>query len=278
MSTSILNNVGLSDSDVVHRIIGNTFIADFGIVKAIPAKGIVTVEMSVAKNKESIIITDCVLATISSSSVSFTLEPNIDDKVLVIFPKNFSSKMFTKENNETLITECASGYSMLGGIAILINQFNDKEQKNIIDFLNGTLTAKLSYSEDDEENLFTFNLDEKGAVNLKSNDLEMSITEEGAFSYKSNNTEVSLSDSDEITVKNGKATITVDSSGNVKVETSGKYSFKNNSTNLKEVIDGVAKEIENLTTVGSPATQATSPASKATIAVWRNTKLNLLME
>ena len=49
---------------------------------------------------------------------------------------------------------------------------------------------------------------------------------------------------------------------------------KNGTTDLKQVVDGLATELENLTTVGSPATQATSPASKGTIATWRSSKLN----
>ena len=48
------------------------------------------------------------------------------------------------------------------------------------------------------------------------------------------------------------------------------------TTDLKQVVDGLAQEVENLTTVGSPATQATSPASKGKIATWRESKLNQL--
>ena len=87
-----------------------------------------------------------------------------------------------------------------------------------------------------------------------------------------------LNKDNEITVNNGKATVIIDKNGNVKIDTSGKYTIKNSSTNLKDVIDGVAKELENLTTKGSPAMQATSPESKATIATWRTGKLNLLFE
>ena len=70
----------------------------------------------------------------------------------------------------------------------------------------------------------------------------------------------------------------IDKSGNVKVETSGKFTLKNNSVDLKDVIDGLAKEVENLTTTGSASAQATSPASKATIATWRTSKLNVLLD
>ena len=76
----------------------------------------------------------------------------------------------------------------------------------------------------------------------------------------------------------GKTKMQIDNSGNVTVETEGKYNIKNNSTTLFKVIDGLAKELENLTTQGSPAIQATSPASKASISTWRSNKLNQLIE
>lgn len=85
-------------------------------------------------------------------------------------------------------------------------------------------------------------------------------------------------DSLEMEINNGKTKMQIDNSGNVTVETEGKYNIKNNSTTLFKVIDGLAKELENLTTQGSPATQATSPASKTSIANWRNSKLNQLIE
>ena len=260
MGLSTLGNLGLSEADATHRRIGSTFIVDYGIVKAIPADGIVTVEMSATKDKQSIIITNCVLASFASSSFSVNIKPNINDKVMVLFPKNYSSRMFDVENNEPIISMATSGYCLLGGVAILLNQFQDFH-KNYIDLSDGCVELKLAYSENDETNLLVLTTNDKGEIKL--------IT---------NNTSVDISKDDEITIDNGKATITIDSSGNVKVETNGKYTFKNNSTDLKSVVDGLAQELENLTTVGSPATQATSPASKTTIATWRNTKLNLLLD
>ena len=90
--------------------------------------------------------------------------------------------------------------------------------------------------------------------------------------------QITTNSNDEVSITNGKATVKIDSSGNVTVETSGKYKFKNNTTDLKSVIDGLAKEVENLITVGSPATQSTSPATKALITTWRQSKLNLLLD
>lgn len=105
--------------------------------------------------------------------------------------------------------------------------------------------------------------------------LAMLVNQFNESSYK---TTVTVNKDNEITVDNQKAKVFIDRNGNVSIETQGKYTIKNNITDLKDVIDGLAKELENLTTVGSPATQATSPASKGTITAWRSGKLEQLLD
>ena len=278
MSADVLGGLGLSDADATHRRIGATYIVDYGIIKDIPTDGIVTVEMSASKDKQSITVTNCILASFASSSFTVKIKPNIDDKVIVLFPKNYSSRMFDKEVNETIISQATEGYCLLGGIAILLNQFQDFH-KNYIDFSDGCADIKLAYSEDDDKNFISLNTNKDGEITLTVKDkFSQKIDKDGALNITSNKTKIGINKDDEITVNNGKATVTIDKNGNVKIDTSGKYTIKNSSTNLKDVIDGVAKELENLTTVGSPATQATSPASKTTITTWRESKLNLLFE
>ena len=278
MSVDVLGGLGLSDADATHRRIGATYIVDYGIIKDIPTDGIVTVEMSASKDKQSITVTNCILASFASSSFTVKIKPNIDDKVIVLFPKNYSSRMFDKEVNETIISQATEGYCLLGGIAILLNQFQDFH-KNYIDFSDGCADIKLAYSEDDDKNFISLNTNKDGEITLTVKDkFSQKIYKDGALNITSNNTSIKINKDDEITVNNGKATVTIDKNGNVKIDTSGKYTIKNSSTNLKDVIDGVAKELENLTTKGSPAMQATSPESKATIATWRENKLNLLFE
>ena len=278
MSVDVLGGLGLSDADATHRRIGATYIVDYGIIKDIPTDGIVTVEMSASKDKQSITITNCILASFASSSFTVKIKPNIDDKVIVLFPKNYSSRMFDKEVNETIISQATEGYCLLGGIAILLNQFQDFH-KNYIDFSDGCADIKLAYSEDDDKNFISLNTNKDGEIMLTVKDkFSQKIDKDGALNITSNNTSIEINKDDEITVNNGKATVTIDKNGNVKIDTSGKYTIKNSSTSLKDVIDGVAKELENLTTKGSPAMQATSPESKATIATWRESKLNLLFE
>lgn len=278
MSVNVLGGLGLSEADATHRRIGATYIVDYGIIKDIPTDGIVTVEMSASKDKQSITVTNCILASFASSSFTVKIKPNIDDKVIVLFPKNYSSRMFDKEVNETIISQATEGYCLLGGIAILLNQFQDFH-KNYIDFSDGCVDIKLAYSENDDKNLISLNTNKDGEITLTVKDkFSQKIDKDGALNITSNNTSIEINKDDKITVNNGKATVTIDKNGNVKIDTSGKYTIKNSSTNLKDVIDGVAKELENLTTKGSPAMQATSPESKATIATWRTSKLNLLFE
>lgn len=259
MDKNLLKSLGMSDSDMLHRAIGTTFIVEYGIIKDIPATGIVTVEMAVADSAEDIIITNCVLASFSSSSVTVNIKPNIDDKVIVLFPRRFAGNMFNPETNEPIITACGNGYTIMGGIAILLNQYQESFHKNFIDVSDGCSTLKMAYSKDEDKNLFTFESNADGELTLVSNNVQIATNKDS-----------------EITVTNGKATITVDKNGNVTIDAQGKYTIKNGTTDLKQVVDGLAQEVENLTTVGSPATQATSPASKGTIATWRQSKLNQL--
>ena len=261
MDKNLLKSLGMSDSDMLHRAIGTTFIVEYGIIKDIPATGIVTVEMAVADSADDIIITNCVLASFSSSSVTVNIKPNIDDKVIVLFPRKFAGSMFNPDTNEPVITACGNGYTIMGGIAILLNQYQENYHKNFIDISDGCITLKMAYSEDEDKNLYTFESNADGELTLVSNDVQVTTNKDS-----------------EITVTNGKATVTIDKNGNVTIDAQGKYTIKNGTTDMKQVVDGLAQELENLTTVGSPATQATSPASKGTIATWRQSKLNQLFQ
>lgn len=261
MNKNLLKSLGRSDSDILHRVIGTTFIVEYGIIKDIPATGIATVEMAVADSADDIIITNCVLASFSSSSVTVNIKPNIDDKVIVLFPRKFAGNMFNPKTNEPIITACGNGYTIMGGIAILLNQYQENYHKNFIDISDGCITLKMAYSEDEDKNLYTFESNADGELTLVSNDVQVTTNKDS-----------------EITVTNGKATVTIDKNGNVTIDAQGKYTIKNGTTDMKQVVDGLAQELENLTTVGSPATQATSPAAKGTIATWRQSKLNQLFQ
>lgn len=262
MANNILETLGQSEADTLHRVINNTFIVEMGIVKDIPSDGIVTVEMSVANDAENIVVTNCVLANFASSSVTVNIKPNIDDKVLVLFPRKFAGGMFNPETNEPIISEAVTGYCMTGGIAILMNQYQEAFHKNFIDVSDGKLTMKLAYSEDDEKNLLVLETNELGEITLQTNDnFTETINKDGELDIKCNDTNINVNKSNEIAITTGKAKVNIDSSGNITIDAmGGKLSLKNDKASLFSILDGMLKILNSsLATAGSPASHTVVP-------------------
>ena len=314
--SSILNGASSANfMTAVQAMISRSCIVDFGVIQKADKKGIVEVAVSVADSSEDIKYITCVLANTASSSVTVNIKPNVGDKVIVLYPRRFDSKMFSTDNKDVIVNKNARGYNLFSGIALLCNQYKVNSHKNLITLEDGTVTIQLVYNEDDDKNKviasinsdgefayssnenfnlnvnkdgelayssnenFNLNVNKDGELAYSSNDnFNLNVNKDGEFELVSNNVQITANSNDEVSITNGKATVKIDSSGNVTVETSGKYKFKNNTTDLKSVIDGLAKEVENLITVGSPATQSTSPATKALITSWRQSKLNLLLD
>ena len=296
--SSILNGASSANfMTAVQAMISRSCIVDFGVIQKADKKGIVEVAVSVADSSEDIKYITCVLANTASSSVTVNIKPNVGDKVIVLYPRRFDSKMFSADNKDVIVNKNARGYNLFSGIALLCNQYKVNSHKNLITLEDGTATIQLVYNEDDDKNKviasinsdgelayssnenFNLNVNKDGELAYSSNDnFNLNVNKDGEFELVSNNVQITANSNDEVSITNGKATVKIDSSGNVTVETSGKYKFKNNTTDLKSVIDGLAKEVENLITVGSPATQSTSPATKALITTWRQSKLNLLLD
>ena len=278
--SSILNGASRANfMTAVQTMISRSCIVDFGVIQKADKKGIVEVAVSVADSSEDIKYITCVLANTASSSVTVNIKPNVGDKVIVLYPRRFDSKMFSTDNKDVIVNKNARGYNLFSGIALLCNQYKVNSHKNLITLEDGTVTIQLVYNEDDDKNKVIASINSDGEFAYSSNDnFNLNVNKDGSFELASNNVQITTNSNDEVSITNGKATVKIDSSGNVTVETSGKYKFKNNTTDLKSVIDGLAKEVENLITVGSPATQSTSPATKALITTWRQSKLNLLLD
>ena len=278
--SSILNGASSANfMTAVQTMISRSCIVDFGVIQKADKKGIVEVAVSVADSSEDIKYITCVLANIASSSVTFNVKPNVGDKVIVLYPRRFDSKMFSTDNKDVIVNKNARGYNLFSGIALLCNQYKVNSHKNLITLEDGTVTIQLVYNEDDDKNKVIASINSDGELAYSSNEnFNLNVNKDGSFELASNNVQITTNSNDEVSITNGKATVKIDSSGNVTVETSGKYKFKNNTTDLKSVIDGLAKEVENLITTGSPAKQSTSPATKALITTWRQSKLNLLLD
>lgn len=232
-------------SDMIHRVISNTFIVEFGIIKAIPAEGVVTVEMSVSNKKSDVIVTDCVLASFASSSFSFSLKPNIDDKVLVLFPRKYHNDMFNLGKNETIISKTGTGYNVFAGIAILLNQYQESTHKNFIDITDGSLTLNLGYNEAEEKHMVNLTTDAEGNITVNNDVTTITVGAEGDYS-----------------IDNGKSTVSIDKDGNVTIDAmSGKISLKNSSANLFTILDGMLQVLNtSLATQGSPASHTVVPS------------------
>ena len=278
--SSILNGASSANfMTAVQTMISRSCIVDFGVIQKADKKGIVEVAVSVADSSEDIKYITCVLANIASSSVTVNVKPNVGDKVIVLYPRRFDSKMFSTDNKDVIVNKNARGYNLFSGIALLCNQYKVNSHKNLITLEDGTVTIQLVYNEDDDKNKVIASINSDGELAYSSNEnFNLNVNKDGSFELASNNVQITTNSNDEVSITNGKATVKIDSSGNVTVETSGKYKFKNNTTYLKSVIDGLAKEVENLITTGSPAKQSTSPATKALITTWRQSKLNLLLD
>ena len=174
-----LSGVGLSLSDVIHKVINTTCIITYGIIKEILDDNRVTVMMSSAESESDVIITDCTLASFASSAFSIDIKPQIDDKVIVLYPKDYHGDMFDAGKNVSLLTDCPVSYSLFGGIAILLNQFQEDYHKNSVTFEEGGANIKLAYSTDDRKNLFTCKIKDSGEVNITSNKSKIDITKSG---------------------------------------------------------------------------------------------------
>jgi hypothetical protein len=124
---------GLNFGTVVEAIIKRSCIVDFGIVQKVVAEGIVDVSVAVSSTKQNLECMTCVLANIASSSVTVNIMPHKGDRVLVLYPRTYDSKMFdVSKGTEVLVNERARGYNIMSGIAILVNQYRKANHKNVI--------------------------------------------------------------------------------------------------------------------------------------------------
>lgn len=216
---ALIASLSSSDSNGIQRVIGRTFIVEYGIIIAIPSDGVVTVMTAVANSDKEQLVLNCNLLSTCSSNVAVNIVPSVGDKVLILFPRKYNKAMFDKETKSSIISEYASGYNALCGMAILMNQFRPSDSP-------------------------------KTKITINKDKVELDV--------------------------NGKCKITVDSStGNVTMDSSGKFDIKNNTTSLKDVIEGVTDIISGLRTVDQ---KAMSPdTTTIPIATWKASKLNSLL-
>lgn len=189
----MLQALSIDEASVLRSVLSSAFIVDMGIIKEIKNDSdIVTVEMCCASDTNDIVITNCYLANVAGSSVAVRITPQVNDKVIVFYPRRFSSKMFSLDKTEPVISEGVSCYSSTCGIAFLFNQFQEG-YKNFIKFDNGKVDIKLAYDKDNDKNLLSIVTDENGAVTVTSNTNNViSLDKDGNYEVKNSKGKVNL--------------------------------------------------------------------------------------
>lgn len=176
----ISQEAGLNFGTVVEAIIKRSCIVDFGIVQKVVAEGVVDVSVAVSRTKQSLECMTCVLANIASSSVTVNIVPHKGDRVLVLYPRTYDSKMFdVSKGTEVLVNERARGYNIMSGIAILVNQYRKANHKNVITV--------------DENGYFKYeNKDNKTKIEIK--DTGFSIEDKNGCKIVSNSEGIMIND------------------------------------------------------------------------------------
>lgn len=157
----MLEAVFKKQSDAVQQILRRTCIVDFGVITEVLGENVVKVGIAVADSVEDVQIIVCTLISPCSATMALNIEPSVGDKVLILFPRHFSSSMFeiTEGDPAPIIDNACQSYSRLGGLAILMNQFDYEKHKNSINIsVSGILeysvgdTNKITLDLSDQEN------------------------------------------------------------------------------------------------------------------------------
>ena len=167
--SKLTGSMGIDLGNVIRTLMGQTCIVEYGIVKDVPAKGIVTVLMSVTQIPGDLHATNCVWAGTATGRLAVYSEPQPGDKVLVLFPRLFDPRMFDLEQDEVLTDTGARGYSLLGGIAVPLTQYRPGQHKNALTLdKDGALALGMHYDDAADKDLVTVSLDKDGNLSAKA--------------------------------------------------------------------------------------------------------------
>lgn len=224
---------------VIEAIIKRSCIIDYGIVQKVVAEGVVDVSVAVAKTEQDIVCMTCVLANIASSSLTVNVVPHVGDRVLVVYPRMYDDKMFAVPDGDT------KQNTIVNPVAKGYN------------LMSGIAILMNQYKKASHENVITV---DDGKVNAKLNKVEITTTADG-----------------DITLKNPNATVSIDKNGNVAVSAKGKYTFKNDDTDLFTVMSNLNTILKTLKTEGSSSAQTISSDTVTSLTNWENQKLKALL-
>ena len=165
--------------------------------------------------------------------------PHVGDRVLVVYPRMYDDKMFAVPDGDT------KQNTIVNPVAKGYN------------LMSGIAILMNQYKKASHENVITV---DDGKVNAKLNKVEITTTADG-----------------DITLKNPNATVSIDKNGNVAVNAKGKYTFKNDDTNLFTVISNLNTILKTLKTEGSSSAQTISPDTVTSLTNWENQELKALL-
>ena len=167
--SKLTGSMGTDIGSVMRTQMYQTCIVEYGVVKDVPAAGIVTVLMSVTQIPGDLHVANCVWAGMATGRLAVYAEPQPGDKVMVLFPRLFDPRMFDLEQDEVLTDVDARGYSILGGIAVPLTQYRPGQHKNALTLdKDGALTLGLHYNDTADKDLVTVSLDKDGNLSAKA--------------------------------------------------------------------------------------------------------------
>lgn len=171
---------------------------DVGIVRRVPAKGLVDVEMAASFSPDHIRTIRCILISPASKVLSLDIAPSVGDRVLVLTPYIWANGMLDPDNTDVTVAPDAPCNAMLYGFALLMNQVQTGKHENLVSVdKDGALSLSLLYDKDTGK---------YGA--------ELSVDKDGAVTVKNRKSSVVLS-------KDGKVTVTGDSSQDMELSANG---------------------------------------------------------
>lgn len=170
-SDAVLNSLLMSEENVRNVGIKRTPIISYGIIKKVLGEGIVQVVLSVYPVENEPKVVNCIYTNLASASFSLYVKPNVDDKVLVLFPQYFSNEMFDTAKNEPIYNKNSASYAYSSGIALPLNQFKESVFKNSLSVSDGNISLKLTY--DGKNNTLSVDSEGINIVDVNGNKIEM---------------------------------------------------------------------------------------------------------
>lgn len=208
MASNDFSAIQFADLEMaIEAVVSDFCFVDFGVVEEVPADGVVTVAINVARNDEDYRIFNCVYADLSTKSFCIRNKPQKGDKVVIVYPRRFSSGMFSLDKEDIIYDSESFSYHCAAGIALPFNQWQEKYE-NTVTFDEGKIDLNIG----GDDSKFSVTVDEDGELRVKNPKGEFSIDKDGNIVAKNEKGSIELKSDGEINLKNNSNTVTMNSS------------------------------------------------------------------